>query len=64
MKQFLLKAYNFQVDYDLVKENGGECKLWPTPRVSLDNIDPMFRHHIANLKWYSCLPQTKYFFFQ
>lgn len=46
------------VDYELVSRNGGECKLWPSAEVSLEDIEPPFRAQIANLNWYSCLPQV------
>jgi len=46
------------VDYDAVKENGGECKLWPAKRVDLTAVEPAFQQQIANLKWYTCIPQT------
>jgi len=49
-----------QVDYDFVlKENGAECRLWPSPRVKLEGVDPIFQEHIKSLQWYSCVPEIR-----
>jgi len=47
------------LDYDMLKQNGGECMLWPTPKVNLDVIEPGFREQIINMKWYTCATQIK-----
>lgn len=48
-----------RLDYELLLENGGECKLWPSSKVSLEGIDPTFQNYVNNLKWYTCIPQIK-----
>jgi hypothetical protein len=48
-----------EVDYDLLEQNGGECKLWPSDQVDLSSIEPEFRTHINTLDWYRCKTQVK-----
>jgi hypothetical protein len=48
-----------EVDYDMLRENGGECRLWPSKQVDLSGIEPEFRKHVNDLDWYRCTVQTK-----
>ncbi|KAI6225321.1 hypothetical protein M3Y99_01353500 [Aphelenchoides fujianensis] len=48
-----------ELDYDLLKANGGECQLWPSKHVDLSSVEAPFRQQLYDLKWYSCVPQTK-----
>ncbi|KAI6187665.1 hypothetical protein M3Y98_00269000 [Aphelenchoides besseyi] len=49
-----------ELDYDLLKENGRECQLWPSSQVDLSSVEPPFRQQLNDLKWYSCIPETKF----
>ncbi|KJH41535.1 hypothetical protein DICVIV_12486 [Dictyocaulus viviparus] len=50
-----------EIDYEQLKENGGECRLWPSSLVNLSTVEEVFRQQIEALKWYTCVLQTRTF---
>lgn len=43
------------IDYDKALENGAECRLWPTKKVEMPGVEPVFQDSIKKLNWSNCI---------